>query len=184
MDLISIIIIISIISKIIKKAKEEEQKSTYKNTKANSWESIARAGFEKAKEKATEKLREMEKSLEIEEPKVTYEMPKRNVRTAPAYEQVNASRAEAQNTTIMQRAKQNADADKVDVTLQTMEAEHNHSERVAPAKHYHPEDEMTESMLGTVEDLMVKGYEGRLCFERDFVSEGMDMINRFTLGGI
>jgi len=32
-----------------------------------------------------------------------------------------------------------------------------------------------------VADLMIKGYDGNLCFERDFVGEGMDMISRFTV---
>ena len=36
-------------------------------------------------------------------------------------------------------------------------------------------------MLGNIEDLMIKGYDGNLCFERDFVSEGLDMISRFTV---
>ena len=39
----------------------------------------------------------------------------------------------------------------------------------------HAEDE---NLLGSVEDLMVKGYDGNLSFERDFVGEAMDMINR------
>lgn len=98
-----------------------------------------------------------------------------------AMRQVHASRMEARNTTIMQRAKANAEEDKVDVTLQTMEAEHNHSERVSAAKHHHPEDVMPENMLGSIEDLMIKGYDGNLCFERDFLGEGMDMISRFTV---
>jgi len=97
-----------------------------------------------------------------------------------AMQQVHASRMEARNTTILQRAKANADEDKVDVTLETMEAEHNHSERVPAAVHHHPEDIIPENMLGTVEDLMVKGYDGNLCFERDFVGEGLDMISRFS----
>lgn len=97
-----------------------------------------------------------------------------------AMQQVHASRMEARNTTIFQRAKANADEDKVDVTLETMEAEHNHSERVSAAVHNHPEDIIPENMLGTVEDLMVKGYDGNLCFERDFVGEGLDMISRFS----
>lgn len=98
-----------------------------------------------------------------------------------AKRQVQASRMEARNTTILQRAKANAEEDKVDVTLQTMEAEHNHSERVSAAEHHHPEDVMPENMLGSIEDLMIKGYEGNLCFERDFVGEAMDMISRFTV---
>ena len=68
-----------------------------------------------------------------------------------------------------------------DVTLATMEEEHNHSERVAPAVHHHPEDHLEESMLGKVEDLIATGYDGNLCFERDFLGEAMDMIGRFTV---
>ena len=49
-----------------------------------------------------------------------------------------------------------------------------------PKRHNHPEDILQESMLGSVEDLMVKGYDGNLCFERDFLGEAMDMISRFT----
>ena len=73
-----------------------------------------------------------------------------------------------------------ADEDKVDVTLETVEAEHNHSERVSAAVHHHPEDVIPDNMLGTIEDLMIKGYDGNLCFERDFVGEGLDMISRFS----
>ena len=97
-----------------------------------------------------------------------------------AMEQVHKARMEARNTTILQRAVANADEDKVDVTLETMEAEHNHSERVSAAVHHHPEDIIPDDMLGTIEDLMVKGYDGNLCFERDFVGEGLDMISRFS----
>lgn len=171
MDLITIIIIIAVISKLVKKAKATEDKA--QPNKPNSWEQVnqqikfgqnqneqwqkvARENIEKAKRRATEKLREVEKVIEVED--------------------------KPQNTTILQRAKVNSD--KVDVTLQTMEAEHHHSERVTPAKHHNPEDVIPENVLGTVEDLMVKGYDGKLCFERDFVGEGNDMISRFTLGGI
>lgn len=171
MDLITIIIIIAVISKLVKKAKATEDKA--QPNKPNSWEQVnqqikfgqnqneqwqkvARENIEKAKRRATEKLREVEKVIEVED--------------------------KPQNTTILQRAKVNSD--KVDVTLQTMEAEHHHSERVTPAKHHNPEDVIPENVLGRVEDLMVKGYDGKLCFERDFVGEGNDMISRFTLGGI
>ena len=98
-----------------------------------------------------------------------------------AMQQVHAGRIEARNTSILERAVKNADEDKVDVTLETMEREHNHSERVSAAEHHHPEDIIPENMLGTIEDLMIKGYDGNLCFERDFVGEAMDMISRFTI---
>ena len=239
MDLISIIAIIVIISKIVKKAGNAADKvenygaprnawgqssgsSGYGNRKTSSaqneqWKQLARQNIEKARQRAAEKLREVEYSFETGKTTAgTYQMPKQTTLTTPAYEQMNlqqmarqqgfsesevypkasqyrkqenksamqqvyAGRMEARKTSILERAKANAEEDKADVTLQTMEAEHNHSERVSPAEHYHPEDVIPESMLGTIEDLMIKGYDGNLCFERDFVGEAMDMISRFTV---
>ena len=37
----------------------------------------------------------------------------------------------------------------------------------------------TQSMFGSVEDLIAMGYSGNLEFERDFLGEGLDMINNF-----
>lgn len=174
-------------------------------------QAVTRETIENTKRRLQEKYREVESEvIGLLHSQDTYEMPKQNVRTTPAYEQLNLqqtmqnetrkqsvehrqqenrealeqvrkSRMEARNTTILQRAKANAEEDKVDVTLETMEAEHNHSERVSAAVHHHPEDEIPENMLGKIEDLMIKGYDGNLCFERDFVGEAMDMINRFTI---
>lgn len=100
-----------------------------------------------------------------------------------ARQQIYKSRMEAKNTTILQRARANADEDKDDVTLRSLEESHGHSAHVAPAVHNHPEDVIPENSLEKIEDLMVKGYEGELCFERDFVGEAMDMVNRFSMGG-
>lgn len=97
-----------------------------------------------------------------------------------AANQIQKRRLEERNTSILDRAKGNNAENAADVTLDTMEAEHKHSERVAPAVHHHPEDILPENLLGTVEDLMVKGYDGNLCFERDFLGEGLDMISNFT----
>ena len=99
---------------------------------------------------------------------------------------------------IVQRSKANTKKYEADETLHELESEHKHSEKVSSAEaayvvkdreehmkmHMEPaahaEDE---NLLGSVEDLMVKGYDGNLSFERDFVGEAMDMINRFTLAG-
>lgn len=210
MDLISIIIIIAIIKKVFGKVQEEKDRIKKNTTPQNMWDQVAsqvkagqqqsrssssqneewkkaaRENIEKAKRRAAEKLREVEEILEIEDkPTGTYQMPKQNVRTTPAYEQITLqqmqSRVDTRNTSILERAVKNADEDKVDVTLETMEREHNHSERISAAEHHHPEDVIPESMLGNIEDLMIKGYDGDLCFERDFVGEAMDMISRFTV---
>ena len=104
------------------------------------------------------------------------------VQKASYQAQKPATEKKPAQSNIVERAKQNAKAYVPDVTLETLEAEHQHSERVAPAVHVDIEHDIDlgESMLGSVEDLMVKGYDGNLCFDRDFVGEGLDMIGRFT----
>lgn len=204
---------------------DSAQRKSYSSKQSEQWQKMARENIEKARRRAEEKLREVDALGEMYGKKLnnkkadyenTYQMPKQNVRTTPAYEQItlqqaqkelrtrqneaykqsmqhrqqenksaaqqiHAGRVEAKNTSILERAVKNADEDKIDVTLTTMEAEHNHSERVSPAEHYHPEDVIPENMLGNIEDLMIKGYDGNLCFERDFIGEAMDMISRFTV---
>lgn len=97
---------------------------------------------------------------------------------------------------IVQRAKENTKKYEADETLHELEREHKHSEKVSSAEAAYVEKEREEhlkmhtegvprvedeNLLGSVEDLMVKGYDGNLSFERDFLGEAMDMINRFTL---
>ncbi len=94
-----------------------------------------------------------------------------------AMERIRARRMEEKYTSILDRARGNVTEGRADETLNTMEAEHGHSERVAAAEHEHPD-----FFLGTTEDLMVKGFDGSLCFERDFVGEGNDMISKFIYG--
>lgn len=97
---------------------------------------------------------------------------------------------------IVQRAKSNTKKYEADETLHELETEHKHSEKVSSAEaayvakdraehlkmHTEPAPRVEdENLLGSIEDLMVKGYDGNLSFERDFLGEAMDMINRFTL---
>ena len=207
MDLISIIIIIVVISKIIKKAGEASEsvvgktgnpwdgtvyQAPRKTTRMDSprtqvnqqnaqWQKAAQENIAKARQRAAEKLRELEREVIAEMHSTSSSQAEDQPMNRSAMQQVQASRMEARNTSILQRAKANTDEDKADVTLETMESEHNHSERVSAAVHHHPEDVMPESMLGNIEDLMIKGYDGHLCFDRDFVGEGLDMISRFTV---
>ena len=106
--------------------------------------------------------------------------------------------AKAPTPDIVQRAKANTKKYEADETLHELEQEHKHSEKVSSAEAAYVakerEDHLkmhmegaprveNESLLGSIEDLMVKGYDGNLSFERDFLGEAMDMINRFTLTG-
>ncbi len=148
------------------------QNSTYQNTSARqqNWEQATRENIERGKVYA-ERIKE----------KLVQELDDELGGAIKELDQVRQRRMENRNTTILDRAKGNTNAEKPDETLQQLEAEHGHSAHVAPAVHHHPEDVLPESMLGSVEDLIVMGYDGKLCFERDFVSEGLDMISRFTV---
>lgn len=116
-----------------------------------------------------------------------------------AQQQKRQMQQQATQGSILARAKANARALEDDTTLTELEESHGHSAHVestgaltyqAQQKEAHPHDaahvaaelEAQEGqLLASVEDLMVKGYDGTLSFERDFLGEGMDMIARFTL---
>lgn len=114
-----------------------------------------------------------------------------------AYRQQKATeQPAAKPTNIVERAKQNANKYEEDTTLEQLEKEHKHSERESKAEaayvakereehrklHTEPIPPVEEeSLLGNVQDLMIKGYDGNLSFERDFVGEAMDLLNSFTV---
>lgn len=113
-----------------------------------------------------------------------------------AYRQQKAAAKSAQPTNIVDRAKQNANKYTEDTTLEQLEKEHKYSERESKAEaayvakereehrklHTEPIPPVEEeSLLGSVQDLMIKGYDGNLSFERDFVGEAMDLLNSFTV---
>lgn len=164
-----------------RKATRMDSPRTQVNQQNTQWQKAAQENIAKARQRAAQKLREFERDVIAEMHSTPSSQPEAQPTNRSAMQQVQASRMEARNTSILQRAKANTDEDKVDVTLETMELEHNHSERVSAAVHHHPEDVIPESMLGNIEDLMIKGYDGQLCFDRDFVGEGLDMISRFTV---
>lgn len=111
-------------------------------------------------------------------------------------QQKAAAQPAAKPTNIVERAKQNANKYEEDTTLEQLEKEHKHSERESKAEaayvakereehrklHTEPIPPVEEeSLLGNVQDLMIKGYDGNLSFERDFVGEAMDLLNSFTV---
>lgn len=114
-----------------------------------------------------------------------------------AYRQKKAfAQPAAKPTNIVERAKQNVNKYAEDTTLEQLEKEHKHSERESKAEaayvakerekhrklHTEPIPPVEEeSLLGSVQDLMIKGYDGNLSFERDFVGEAMDLLNSFTV---
>lgn len=97
------------------------------------------------------------------------------------------------NTDIVARAKGNTNKLKEDTTLKELEKAHKHVERQQKKPVEHSEACQVhngnntniivpeESVLGSIEDLMVKGYDGNLQFERDFIGEALDMVANFSI---
>ena len=96
------------------------------------------------------------------------------------------------NNIIVDRAKLNNAKLAEDETLKEIEVLHGHKETHASEKVQHDaacqalkyDDNAVlaeESLLGSIDDLMAKGYSGDLSFDRDFIGEAMDMIASFTV---
>lgn len=99
------------------------------------------------------------------------------------------------NPDIVQRAVKNNARFADDTTKKELEMMHGHSEAQQKMAQEHSRncqtlhakaaegakviEAETQSMFGSVEDLIAMGYSGNLEFERDFLGEGLDMINNF-----
>lgn len=104
-------------------------------------------------------------------------------------------RPQQSNPDIVQRAVKNNARFADDTTQKELEAMHGHSEAQQKLAQEHSRncqtlhtkaadgakiiEAETQSMFGSVEDLIAMGYSGNLEFERAFLGEGLDMINNF-----
>ena len=104
-------------------------------------------------------------------------------------------RPQQSNPDIVQRAVKNNARFADDTTQKELEAMHVHSEAQQRLAQEHSRncqtlhtkaadgakiiEAETQRMFGSVEDLIAMGYSGNLEFERDFLGEGLDMINNF-----
>ena len=104
-------------------------------------------------------------------------------------------RPQQSNPDIVQRAVKNNARFADDTTQKELETMHGHSEAQQKIKQEHSRncqtlhnkaadgakiiEAETQSMFGSVWDLIAMGYSGNLEFERDFLGEGLDMINNF-----
>ena len=104
-------------------------------------------------------------------------------------------RPQQSNPDIVQRAVKNNARFADDTTQKELETMHGHSEAQQRLTQEHSRncqtlhtkaadgakiiEAETQSMFGSVEDLIAMGYSGNLEFERDFLGEGLDMINNF-----
>ena len=102
---------------------------------------------------------------------INYEMPKRMVHTTPVREQLQGS-----NRFYLQGKESQL---VVNQQIQKQEMKYKNGCILEPAKENVAEDIKSDDILLSITDLMVKGYDGKLCFERDFLGEAMDMISHF-----
>ena len=109
----------------------------------------------------------------------------------PAESRMAVTAGETRPNAIVEKAKSNAAAQAEDLTLQEIEASHGHAEHQEEEAVPHSRScqtleaggkvtEAWDNLLGTTEDLMVKGYDGNLQFERDFVGEALDMLGHIS----
>lgn len=112
-----------------------------------------------------------------------------------ALNQTYQQRPQQSNPDIVQRAVKNNARFADDTTQKELETMHGHSEAQQKMAQEHSRncqtlhnkaadgakiiEAETQSMFGSVEDLIAMGYSGNLEFERDFLGEGLDMINNF-----
>ena len=115
--------------------------------------------------------------------------------TTDAAESTATARPQQSNPDIVQRAVKNNARFADDTTQKELETMHGHSEAQQKMAQEHSRncqtlhnkaadgakiiEAETQSMFGSVEDLIAMGYSGNLEFERDFLGEGLDMINNF-----
>lgn len=104
-------------------------------------------------------------------------------------------RPQQSNPDIVRRAVKNNVRFADDTTQKELETMHGHSEAQQRMAQEHSRncqtlhtkaadgakiiEAETQSMFGSVQDLIAMGYSGNLEFERDFLGEGLDMINNF-----
>ena len=121
--------------------------------------------------------------------------PQMQQRVQPQQRPQQRVQPQQNNPDIVQRAMKNNVRFADDTTLKELETMHGHSEAQQRIAQEHSRncqtlhtkaadgakiiEAETQSMFGSVWDLIAMGYSGNLEFERDFLGEGLDMINNF-----
>ena len=121
--------------------------------------------------------------------------PQMQQRVQPQQRTQQRVQPQQSNPDIVQRAMKNNARFADDTTQKELETMHGHSEAQQRIAQEHSRncqtlhtkaadgakiiEAETQSMFGSVWDLIAMGYSGNLEFERDFLGEGLDMINNF-----
>ena len=198
MDIISLIIIIAIIKKVLEKDNEKNKKEQ-KQQSGEQWQQKVFDFVDKAGEYASQKAGNLSSSRSDTRSTTNnayyYEQQKKatkdRLRQKYGSQTTNAYAKNAVKTDILTRAKENVREEEQNTFKQEVHAKvcseyRSHAESapdlVAHAGHSPECDIEGESdIMKRVNDLIVMGYDGDLKFDRDFIAEGVEMLNSFSL---
>ncbi len=163
MDLLIIIIIIAgVISSGNKKNKKKKNNATVAQVNKNAQNRQRQQTQQMQKRNSNQQMQEIQKQRELKQ----------------RLEKKHGKKASQTKETILDRAKGNVQEETVD-EMKLRDA-HQHTNAGGNMQNKKPEEVMAEGnvLMDRVYDLMVTGYSGNMQFERDFLAEGMDMLNR------
>jgi len=188
--LIGLIFWAVIISKIIKAVKGEKKQPTKQgNRQYQSTKPYQPAGQRQATPQYQQQSRPVRKTTQAQRDAYYYSQQKA---TKERLQQKYASQQKVETKSdILARAKENVQENEPDVMEQQMHAEvcrdfrataHTTSD-VDTHKALSPLCDTGEEsdIIKKINDLMITGYSGEMEFDRDFIAEGVEMLNQFTL---
>lgn len=200
MDVIIWAIILGAVFYINKKSKSAGSKNTQPNKPRpqqkqmqqiwNSMQNTVQSGMNALNQTCQQKS-QPQMQQRVQQP----QRPRMQQRVQPQQRVQSQQRVQQSNPDIVQRAVKNNARFADDTTQKELETMHGHSEAQQKMAQEHSRncqtlhnkaadgakiiEAETQSMFGSVEDLIAMGYSGNLEFERDFLGEGLDMINNF-----
>lgn len=115
----------------------------------------------------------------------TYSKPEQNTYSKPAQNTYSKPAQNTKNKSVqnIQRAQMTEMGGKPSAPERNYVAEQGEILKRAAANVKENEPEESSTMMQTVEDLIVMGYHPKLTFERDFISEAMDMLSSIDTSG-
>jgi len=179
--LITLIIWGVIISKIVKAVKGEEKKNTSKSS--------AKKGSQYQQSRQTVQQRPVQRTTQAQRDAYYYGQQKNTKERLQQKYGVKQNTAVKQD--ILSRAKENVKENEPDAMEQQIHAEvcrdfKEHAHATSDVLEHKEQSAFCDTgeesdIIKRVNDLIVTGYSGDMVFDRDFIAEGVDMLNRFTV---
>lgn len=210
MDIISLIIIITIIKKVLKigKEKNKNERKPNKNTSGDWWQQkvsdyVETASQQRAREYANTSAKQSARGYAntsaeqrargygntLAQQRATKERLERKYGRVDS--QTSYTKTSVPKQDILTRAKANVKEEAPDNFKQQAHAEvcaeyRSHAETAPDLKAHQSHSpecdyEGDSDIIKRVNDLIVMGYDGAMKFDRDFIAEGVEMLNSFNL---